>query len=234
MTAAAPKIKLYTNHGCPWAHRVHISLAELQVPFEEESIDLSVPRTPEYLKVNPRGLVPSLVFDGEILIESAIISNFLADAFPSHLTPTSNAPGGALLRAKIAFFVDTFISKANGLFSKAQFAKTDGEVEGFIKEYVDVVVKEIEPLLGNAAPFFNGSDKLTQAEVLTGSFVLRLFTLPKHGILPEHILSDLLAKAPNFYQWGNAVSKHASVTGIYNEDRVAARTKERQEKSKRG
>ncbi|KAI1373329.1 glutathione S-transferase domain-containing protein [Hypoxylon crocopeplum] len=227
MSPATPKMKLYTNHGCPWAHRAHIVLSELQLPFEEEIIDLSTPRTPEYLKVNPRGLVPSLEMDGEILTESAIISNFLADAFPSHLIPTSNSPGGALLRARIAFFVDTFISKVNSSFFKTMFAKTDDDVEAAVGEYVDAVVKEIEPLLGNAAPFFNGSDKLTQAEVLTGSFVLRLFTLPKHDILPEHILSDLSAKAPNFYRWGQAVSTHPSVTSIYDEELIAARTKER-------
>ncbi|KAI1473885.1 thioredoxin-like protein [Daldinia eschscholtzii] len=227
MAAPIPKIKLYTNHRCPWAHRVHISLAELGLPFEEEIIDLSTPRTPEYLKVNPRGLVPSIEYNGEVLTESAIISNFLADAHPSHLLPASNAPGGALLRAKIAFFVDTFISKANSNFYKAQFAKTDGEVEGFVKEYVDAIVKEVEPLLVNAAPFFNGSDKLTQVEVLTGSFIVRLFTLPKYDILPAHILTDISAKAPNFYKWGQAVSKHPSVTGIYNEEDIVASAKER-------
>ncbi|KAI1800800.1 thioredoxin-like protein [Daldinia bambusicola] len=224
---ATPKIKLYTNHRCPWAHRAHISLAELGLPFEEEIIDLSTPRTPEYLKINPRGLVPSIEYNGEILTESAIISNFLADAHPSHLLPASNAPGGALLRARIAFFVDTFISKVNSNFFKAQFAKTDDEVEGFVKEYVDALVKEVEPLLTDAAPFFNGSDKLTQAEVLTGSFIIRLFTLPKYGILPAHILTDISAKAPNFYKWGQAVSKHPSVAGIYNEEEIAASTKER-------
>ncbi|KAI2776299.1 glutathione S-transferase domain-containing protein [Daldinia loculata] len=224
---ATPKIKLYTNHRCPWAHRAHISLAELGLPFEEEIIDLSTPRTAEYLKINPRGLVPSIEYNGEILTESGIISDFLADAHPSHLIPVSNAPGGALQRARIAFFVDTFISKVNSNFFKASFAKNDDEVEGFVKEYVDAVVKELEPLLANAAPFFNGSDKLTQAEVLTGSFVIRLFTLPKHGILPAHILTDISAKAPNFYKWGEAVSKHPSVTGIYNEEDIVKSTKER-------
>lgn len=127
---------------------------------------MSTPRTAEYLKINPRGLVPSIEYNGEILTESGIISDFLADAHPSHLIPVSNAPGGALQRARIAFFVDTFISKVNSNFFKASFAKNDDEVEGFVKEYVDAVVKELEPLLANAAPFFNGSDKLTQAEVI--------------------------------------------------------------------
>ncbi|XDG09834.1 hypothetical protein ABKA04_009449 [Annulohypoxylon sp. FPYF3050] len=212
----APNIKL-----------AHIALAELQLPFEEEIIDLAVPRTPEYLKINPRGLVPSLGFNGEILTESAVISNFLANEFPSHLLPASNAPGGALFRAKVEFFVDTFISKVNGNLIKAQFAKTNEEAESFVKEYVDAVVKEIEPLLGNAAPFFNGSERLTQVEVLTGSFIVRLFTLPKYGLFPERILDDLSTKAPNFYKWGQAVSKHPSVLVIYDEKVIAERSKER-------
>jgi Glutathione S-transferase, N-terminal domain len=44
-----PEIILYTNHRCPWAHRAHIALAELNLPFKEVIIDLSVPRTAEYL-----------------------------------------------------------------------------------------------------------------------------------------------------------------------------------------
>lgn len=48
-----PKITLYTSHLCPWAHRAHIALRELKLPFEEVLIDLSVPREPWYLEINP-------------------------------------------------------------------------------------------------------------------------------------------------------------------------------------
>lgn len=50
---STPKIILYTSHICPWAHRAHIALKELKLPFEEVLIDLSVPREPWYLKINP-------------------------------------------------------------------------------------------------------------------------------------------------------------------------------------
>lgn len=56
MTAAVaskPDILLYTNHGCPWAHRAHIALNELGIDFKEEIIDLDRPRDPWYLEVNP-------------------------------------------------------------------------------------------------------------------------------------------------------------------------------------
>lgn len=53
--ATAPKIHLYTNHACPFAHRAHIVLEELGLPFEETIIDLNTPRPQWYLDINPRG-----------------------------------------------------------------------------------------------------------------------------------------------------------------------------------
>lgn len=37
---------------------------------------------PSYLKVNPKGLVPALEHDGEIIVESNIILDYLNEAFP--------------------------------------------------------------------------------------------------------------------------------------------------------
>ena len=53
--SAQPKIHLYTNHRCPYAHRSHIALEELGLPFEETIIDLDTPRPQWYLDINPRG-----------------------------------------------------------------------------------------------------------------------------------------------------------------------------------
>ncbi|KAI0399714.1 glutathione S-transferase domain-containing protein [Xylaria palmicola] len=227
MTAATPKLKLYTNHGCPWAHRAHIALSELNVPFEEEIIDLTVPRTAEYLRVNPRGLVPSLAVDGQILTESAVVSGYLADAFPSHLLPASSDADGALTRARVAFFVDTFMTKVNGSTYPLITAKTDEERSAIIQKTVDAVVKEVEPLLATAGPFFNGSEKLTLAEVLTGSFVIRLWTWPQYDLVPKALIDELSAKAPSFARWAEAVAKHPSVSGIFDAEGTALRTKQR-------
>lgn len=147
------------------AHRAHITLAELGIPFEEEIIDLTTPRTTEYLKVNPRGLVPSLSYDGQIITESAVVAQFLADKYPSHLVPASSDPNGPLTRARINFFVDAWFTKVNSFWFKALFAKTDGDANEAAAELVKAVIKEIEPLLKDAGPFFGGSSKLTLAEV---------------------------------------------------------------------
>ncbi|KAK2601485.1 hypothetical protein N8I77_010933 [Diaporthe amygdali] len=227
MASKSAAIKLYTNHRCPWAHRAHITLAELGIPFEEEIIDLDTPRSPEYLKVNPRGLVPSLSYNGEIITESAVVAQFLADAYPSHLVPASSDPNGPLTRARIAFFVDAWFTKVNAFWFKTLFAKTADEAAENAEELVKGIAKEIDPLLKDAAPFFGGSKKLTLAEVLTGPFVLRLKVYAKHALLPSSIVKDLQEKTPNFYKWSEAVTASPSVTGIFNEDENVARTKER-------
>lgn len=49
----SPEITFWTNHGCPWAHRVQIALKELGLSYGEEIIDLDKPRDEWYLKINP-------------------------------------------------------------------------------------------------------------------------------------------------------------------------------------
>lgn len=103
-------------------------------------------------------------YNGEIITESGIVSQFLVDAHPSHLVKTSSEPGGALQRAKIAFFVDAWFSKIHTSYFPVLKAK-GAEKEEAAAKVIDSIVKEIEPLLKDASPFFGGSDKLTLAEV---------------------------------------------------------------------
>jgi glutathione S-transferase len=137
------------------------------VPYEQEIVDISTPRTPEYLKVNPRGLVPTLSYNGEIITESTIIATFLADAFSStsNLLPASTDPKGPLTRARISFFVDTYFNRVQPIFMKSQRSKSDEERANALADFVNVAAKELDPLLADAAPFFGGSSKLTLAEV---------------------------------------------------------------------
>lgn len=187
MTSKPPKITLYTNHGCPYAHRAHIALDELKLPYEEVIIDLDKPREPWYLEVNPvrsrspksisilttaqRGLVPALSYSNgplknEVITESSIVAQFLCDAHPSSLLPASDSsPTSALTRARIHFFIDTWNTKIGGFMFAIFRAKDDKEKEATSKEWVAAVKKDIEPLLKDAEPFFGGSPELTLAEV---------------------------------------------------------------------
>lgn len=144
-----------------------------------------MPRTAEYLRVNPRGLVPSLSYDGEVVTESAVVAQFLADAHPSHLLPASSEPGGPLARARVAFFVDAWSSKVAGLYMRTLTAKTDDEAAGLAGDLVGAVAKEIEPLLGDAGPFFGGSEKLTLAEVSARGSIPALPAWARGALFPR-------------------------------------------------
>ncbi|EAU31796.1 conserved hypothetical protein [Aspergillus terreus NIH2624] len=223
---ASPEITLYTNHLCPWAHRAHIAIKELGLPYKEVIIDLEKPREPWYLEVNPRGLVPTISYNGTIIAESAIVTQLLADAHPSHLLPPSNTPEGAIKRAQISFFVDTFVSKVLPHLFASMRSATDEERLAAGEALVAAIEKELEPLLypkgSGSGPFFHGSEKLTLAECLTGSFLLRLFTLakPEYGLLSAELPGLLEKRTPQFNKWAKAVVQQESVNYIYDEDRV--------------
>lgn len=227
----APTITFYTNHLCPWAHRAHIVLKELGLDFKEVIIDLSTPREPWYLKINPRGVVPAIDFNGEIITESGIIAQFLADAYPSHLLPVGGTVEGALTRARIHFFVDTWFSKAGSYWFQILRQESEEQKEKLAKEFLGVVEKEVEPLLKDAGPFFGGSSRITMAEALIAPFILRIYSLARHGLLPESIVSGLDA-LPNFSKWASEVVKQESVTYIWDEESVVAATKKRIESIK--
>lgn len=168
------KIILYTAHHCPWAQRVQIALRELQVEFETVLVDITIPRTSEYLAINPCGQVPALSYDEVVLTESGLITQFLADSYPNRLLKSTIEEGGARQRFRVGWFVDAYFNNVQPLFEDALLYTGEQEVIA-VKAYVDAVVKNIEPLLYDAAPFFGGSDNPTLVEVMPPSLVfLRL------------------------------------------------------------
>ena len=76
-------IKLYFAPGaCSLAS--HIALEESGLKYETQKIDTAAgqQRSPEYLAINPRGRVPTLVVDGHVLTENVGILTYVAGAYP--------------------------------------------------------------------------------------------------------------------------------------------------------
>src|SRR5690349_9395825 len=75
--------KLYYAPGtCALAS--HIALEEAGADYKAERLDFkaSQQRSPEYLKINPKGRVPALVTDRGILTENPAILAYIAQTFP--------------------------------------------------------------------------------------------------------------------------------------------------------
>jgi glutathione S-transferase len=97
---------------------VHWLLIELGVPHEVRMLDFDKRehKAPEYLAINPNGVVPTLVIDGQPIFESPAIAMHLADTYPeARLAP----PMGSLQRARYYqwfFFMANFLQPAYRLW----------------------------------------------------------------------------------------------------------------------
>ncbi|GEQ98548.1 hypothetical protein JCM17844_21850 [Iodidimonas gelatinilytica] len=75
------------------SQRTRLILAEKNIPWESHVIDLMKFEhlTPDYQGIHPKGVVPALVHDGTVVIESHDIIQYLDDHFPGpKLMPTTH------------------------------------------------------------------------------------------------------------------------------------------------
>ena len=75
---------LYNAPQSTCSQRVRFVLNAKGLPFEDKKLNLleGDQLKPEYLRINPNGVVPSLVHDGVDIIDSAVIIEYLDEAFP--------------------------------------------------------------------------------------------------------------------------------------------------------
>ena len=80
-------MKLYGFPPSPNTWKVRAVAAQLGIPLELELVDLTKPRTPEYLAINPSGRTPTLVDGDFTLAESNAIMQYLASRSSNTLWP---------------------------------------------------------------------------------------------------------------------------------------------------
>lgn len=79
-------IKIYGSARTS-ASRCFLLLEELEIPYEEISVDLATGQQKEsaYLQINPNGKVPAMIDGENILWESCAINNYLAEKYRPEL-----------------------------------------------------------------------------------------------------------------------------------------------------
>ena len=82
---------LYNAWFCPFAQRAWIGVLHRKLDLEIKEQD-PYNKSPEWLAVNPRGLVPALIHEGHSIYESTILLEYLDEAWPEHNGPTVLPP----------------------------------------------------------------------------------------------------------------------------------------------
>ena len=163
-------LELYTHPMSPCAQKVRIVLAEKDLDWEKHHVDLpnKANLQPEYLKLNPLGVVPTLVHDGRPVIESNIICEYLNDTF----SQTPLMPTDPYQVAKIRFWmkhVDTKLHPSCGavqwpiLMRPGLMKKTEAEREALLNQVPEAPRRERQRRLvkhGLDAPDVAGAVKM--------------------------------------------------------------------------
>lgn len=76
-------LEFYHNDMSACAQKVRITLSEKALEWNSHHLDLAAgdQHSPEYLKLNPKGVVPTIVDKGSVVRESTVIMEYLDDEY---------------------------------------------------------------------------------------------------------------------------------------------------------
>jgi glutathione S-transferase len=97
--------KLYNAPQSTCSQRVRFVLNAKGLAFEEVKLDLLAgdQLKPDYLALNPNGVVPTLDHDGRIVIDSSVIVEYLDEVVPEHSFTPRDPVARAAMRSLMRF-----------------------------------------------------------------------------------------------------------------------------------
>ena len=88
-------LDLYHNGSSVCAAKVRVLLAEKGVGWTGHYLDVLAGDQfdPEYIKLNPNAVVPTIVHDGVVVTESTVICEYLDEVYPAGSAPARRCCG---------------------------------------------------------------------------------------------------------------------------------------------
>jgi maleylpyruvate isomerase len=163
-------MRLYQYWRSSAAYRVRLALNYKGLSYEQVAIDLraDAQRTPEFLKINPQGLVPVLEDDGIVLTQSLPILNYLEERYPEPALLPKDLPGRATSRA-IAVAIACEIHPLNNLrvlqYLERELGLDEARRLAWYRHWVAEGFGAIEAMLARSAGAFCVGDAPSLADV---------------------------------------------------------------------
>ncbi len=134
---------LYNAPHSTCSQKVRLCLAEKQLPFEEIKLDLGAGKDhlkPDYLKLNPNGVVPTLVDDGKPITDSSVICEYLDERYPATRLTPDDLVERARMRAWMRFLEEVPTSAVRvPSFNMAFLPRFAGlDRDSFLREEADI------------------------------------------------------------------------------------------------
>jgi glutathione S-transferase len=227
-------LELYHNDMSTCAQKVRTALGEKGLDWTGHHLNLRAGDTqkPDYLKLNPGGVVPTLIDDGTVIIESTVINEYIDDRFPDRPL----RPSDPVERARMRLWtkqLDEGVHAATGVISACiafrhqHLKKTPEQIAEYLSKVPNAERRErtrqsIE--LGVDSPQFPGAiqrfEKLLSdmdAALQDGPWLAgRSHTLADVAYTPymirlEHLqLGPMINKRPKVKSWGERLKERPS------------------------
>lgn len=137
-------LELYHDWDSFYSFKVRFCLAEKALDWRGHRIDLLAFQNlrPEYLRLNPNGVVPTLVHDGTLIFESSVIDEYLDEVFPEPALKPADAKARARMRMLVKYQDDVAYwaqrPAAFQLLIKQRLAKfSTAEIDALVKGHPD-------------------------------------------------------------------------------------------------
>ncbi|MEO5624118.1 MAG: glutathione S-transferase family protein [Dokdonella sp.] len=140
---------------------VHQTLLELGVPHELREVDLDnqQQKSPDYLRLNPNGTVPTLIVDGAPVYECAALLLLLAERHPeAELAPLAGSPHRGLWLQWMLHLANTLQPAFRQWFYPQDFAAREHEPEAreFARKRIEAEWSRLDAHLAAHGPYVLG------------------------------------------------------------------------------
>lgn len=224
-------LKLYGAWFCPFVQRSWLVLSEKAIPHQYIEIN-PYHKSPEFLALNPRGLVPTLAVpvagegkkDPKPLYESTVICEYLDEAFADESKYGPRLlPGDVYERARTRLWIDHVNSRIVPSFYRfLQHTPDKGHSIGDVRKEFLGHLKAFVKDMDDGGPWFLG-DRFSLADVMLAPWAKRLFLIDYYkpggvGIPEAGEGGDDEPIWSRWRVWRDAIFERDSVKRTWSED----------------
>lgn len=199
------EIEIYSAMLCPFAHRSRLTLIEKGIPFKLIEIDLQNKPT-NFKEISPYGKVPVLKHGDQRVWESAVINEYLEDAFPERPLLPKDPIQRAQARIWINF-ADTRLFAASGNLLYSPSSQQQATAAKELPDHLQFIEQEGLQKLSADGPYWLGK------EISLVDFTYYPF-FEQWAVLEHFRGVQLPTRLDRLKQWWETMATRASVRAI--------------------